>query len=328
MNALPDTDAAAGLRAAAEAARAAPSMHNTQPWRWHLGNDRTLDLRADRRRQLPVADPDGRLLTQSCGAALHHARIALAAAGWQSDVRRLPDPSDPDLLATITVTGRGESDPHAAAMLDAAAVRHTDRRPLADRPVEQAALDTVSAAIAGEGIRLYLLRDDDVVELTVAMGDADQVETEDEAHRAEIAAWVGGERPNSTGIPASAVPDQSPQTRVSGRYFGPPGTLAVGDRHDATAAYGILHGDSDTPMAWLRAGEALSAGWLTAITQGLSVLPISAVVEVLPARTALRRLLSGLGYPYLAIRIGYPDQDVPTPPATPRLAGDEIIETG
>jgi nitroreductase len=91
--------------------------------------------------------------------------------------------------------------------------------------------------------------------------------------------------------------------------------------------YGILHGDSDAPLAWLRAGEALSAGWLTAIAQGLSLLPISAVVEVLPARMELRRLLSGLGYPYLAVRIGYPDPEAPEPPATPRLTADEIIES-
>jgi nitroreductase len=315
------------LRTAVEAARAAPSVHNTQPWRWQISDGRTLHLYADRRRQLQVADPDSRLLTESCGAALHHARLALAAAGRRIDVRRLPDQARPDLLATITVTGRGEPDEHAATLLSAASSRRTDRRPITNRPVDQAALDTISAAVAAEDTRLHLLRGDQVLELAAAMSGADRTEAAEEAHRDEIARWVGGERREATGIPASAVPQQPPQTQVAGRYFGPPGTLPVDDGHDAAAVYGILHGDSDTPLAWLRAGEALSAGWLTATTQGLSMLPISAVVEVLPARMALRRLLSGLGYPYLAVRIGYPDPDEPEPPATPRLTADDIIES-
>src|SRR5262245_36766735 len=93
------------LREAAEQALAAPSIFNTQPWRWQISDD-TLRLWADRQRQLLVADPEGRLLTISCGVALHHARVALAAAGHQAVVRRLPDPADDDLLAEIRVEGR------------------------------------------------------------------------------------------------------------------------------------------------------------------------------------------------------------------------------
>ncbi|GII24842.1 Acg family FMN-binding oxidoreductase [Planosporangium mesophilum] len=315
------------LRAAVEAARAAPSIHNTQPWRWRISDGRTLDLYADRSRQLEVEDPDGRLLTESCGAALHHARLALTAAGWRIDVRRLPDQNQPDLLATITVTGRGESDEHARVLLDAASRRRTDRRPITDRPVDQAALDAIVAAVTAEDTRLYLLRRDQVVELAAAMAAAERTEVTEEAHRDEIARWVGGERRDATGIPAGAVPRHAPQTQVPGRYFGPPGTLPVDEGHDLAAVYGILHGDSDTPLAWVRAGEALSAGWLTATARDLSLLPISAVVEVVAARMALRRLLSGLGYPYLAVRIGYPDPDAPAPPATPRLTADQIIES-
>lgn len=314
------------LRAAVEAARVAPSVHNTQPWRWQIGDGQILHLYADRRRQLEVADPDGRLLTESCGAALHHARLALAAAGWRFEVRRLPDDARPDLLASIALTGRGEPDGHARMLLDVAAQRRTDRRPVLDRPIDQAALDTIAAAVGAEDTHLYLLRGDQVVELTAAMSSADRTEVGEEAHRAEIARWVGGERRDATGVPAGAVPERPPQTQVPTRYFGPPGTLPIDDRHDIAAVYGILHGNDDTPRAWLRAGEALSAGWLTATAQGLGMLPISAVVEVLPTRMALRRMLSGLGYPYLAVRIGYPDPDAPPPPATPRLAADDIIE--
>ena len=63
---------------------------------------------AERSRRLTVTDPQGRQLMISCGAALHHARTALAAAGWDAHVTRLPDTRRPDLLATLTVAKVGE----------------------------------------------------------------------------------------------------------------------------------------------------------------------------------------------------------------------------
>src|SRR5215218_353924 len=92
------------LRVAAQVSLNAPSIFNTQPWRWQVGA-KSLTLWADRSRQLLVADPDGRLLTVSCGVALDHALTALAVSHRTAEVSRLPDPTQPDLLAEIEVTG-------------------------------------------------------------------------------------------------------------------------------------------------------------------------------------------------------------------------------
>ncbi|MER6596672.1 nitroreductase, partial [Micromonospora purpureochromogenes] len=92
------------LEAAARLSLYAPSVFNTQPWRWRVTRQ-ALELRADPTRQLATTDPDGRLLTLSCGAALHHARVALAGEGWAVTVERLPDPADPGLLARVRATG-------------------------------------------------------------------------------------------------------------------------------------------------------------------------------------------------------------------------------
>ena len=67
------------VRAAIELASRAPSVHNSQPWRWMVG-PHSVHLYADLRRWLPATDADGRDLVVSCGAALHHLRVALAAA--------------------------------------------------------------------------------------------------------------------------------------------------------------------------------------------------------------------------------------------------------
>src|SRR5690349_19490214 len=80
------------LEQAATAALHAPSVFNTQPWRWVIDGN-TMELHADGSRRLETTDRDGRLLALSCGAALHHALTELAALGWSFEVTRLPSPS-------------------------------------------------------------------------------------------------------------------------------------------------------------------------------------------------------------------------------------------
>jgi hypothetical protein len=63
---------------------------------------------------------------------------------------------------------------------------------------------------------------------------------------------------------------------------------------------------------------------LTATDIGLSVLPLSAAVEVGPTRVVLRRLLSGLGQPYLVLRLGRAEPG--GPPAAPRRLAEQVIE--
>src|SRR6185312_15036503 len=90
------------LVAAADAARLAPSVHNTQPWRWVVRGDR-LELRAAPERQLREQDADGRLMVLSCGAALHHALVALAASGWTYEVERGAGEGDEPLAVVRAV---------------------------------------------------------------------------------------------------------------------------------------------------------------------------------------------------------------------------------
>jgi hypothetical protein len=70
----------------------------------------------------------------------------------------------------------------------------------------------------------------------------------------------------------------------------------------------------------------LSAAWLTATELGVSVLPLSAAVEVAATRTTLRRLLSDIGYPYLVLRLGMADPEHHGAPHTPRLSSQQVVE--
>jgi nitroreductase len=313
------------LADAATAAGAAPSIHNTQPWRWRVHPD-GLELYAQRDRQLAATDPDGRMLTISCGTALHHARIALAAEGWQATVSRLPDPAEPDLLARITLGERTSAAPEAIRMYHAVGLRHTDRRPVTREMVSSETLGALAKVADAEGVQLQVLREDQVDDLAVAVEHAAEVDADNPAIQAELRRWTGGPRAEGTGIPDEAIPERPPRTDIPGRAFARPGTLPIGGEHDRAAAYAILYGDTDDPDGWLRAGEALSAVWLTAVEFGVGVLPISEAVEMPASRQALRRALAFFGWPYLAMRLGIPDYAHPEPPHTPRLTADQTVE--
>jgi nitroreductase len=313
------------LIAAARVGGYAPSIHNTQPWRWRV-DGAVLELYAEPTRQLAASDPNGRLMVVSCGAALHHARTALAAGGWVIVVERFPDPGQPNLLARLAVTGRVEPTPDAARALQTVQLRHTDRRPVADKPVELAAIDAIRAAVEAEQTWLHTLRPDDVLDLASAADRAQTLEEFDPQWREEIEYWAGGARDSGLGVPDSAIPRDSPQTTVPGRDFGRSGELAMSAGHDRAAVYGILFGAQDAAPAWLVAGEALSSAWLTAIEHGVSVLPMSATVEVDATRAVLRRLVSQLGEPLLVVRFGVADPDQAAPTATPRLPAEQTIE--
>lgn len=315
------------LAEAAAAAGAAPSIHNTQPWRWQVRPD-GLDLYAQRSRQLAATDPDGRMLTISCGTALHHARVALAAEGWQAAVDRLPDSSERDLLARITLAGRTPVTPEVMRLYQTVRLRHTDRRPVTRETVPRATLDVLVKAATDEGAHLHVLHPDQVDDLAVAVAEAATVDADDLAIQAELKQWTGGERTEGTGIPDEAIPAQTPQTNVPSRAFARSGTLPVGGEHDRTATYALLHGDTDDPAGWLRGGEALSAVWLTAVELGVGVTPISEAVEMPASRQTLRRVLSFFGWPYLAMRLGIPDPDQPGPAHTPRLPAEQTVDRG
>src|SRR5690242_15156245 len=118
------------LAEATIAALRAPSILNTQPWRWRLVGD-TAELWLDRGRQLPGVDPDGRLLMLSCGIALDHALSALRAAGYRGEAHRLDSARLPDRVARLR---RGDRQPPDPVNYRAIYQRRTDRRPFADTP--------------------------------------------------------------------------------------------------------------------------------------------------------------------------------------------------
>jgi hypothetical protein len=181
--------------------------------------------------------------------------------------------------------------------------------------------------VQSTGTRLHLLRPAQVLELATAADHAQRTTAGTTAWQAERGYWTGGDRPLGGGIPAAYPHDASPAT-TPGRYLGHDGEPRTSQAHGHAAVVAILYGSEDSTLAWLRAGEALSAAWLAAAELAVSVMPLSATIEMAITREKMRRLLGGLGYPYLVLRFGTIEPDEPTGPRAPRLPADQGIELG
>jgi len=147
-----------------EAATSAPSMHNSQPWRfvaWPA--DRVIEIYADPARTLRGGDPRGRAVHIACGSALFNLRLAIAQAGYEPVARLLPSPRDPLLLASVRLAGSYRPRPAERDLY--AAIRLIGRGPFTGGPPrhvllalkEAAALEGASLRELGQGDPLRML---------------------------------------------------------------------------------------------------------------------------------------------------------------------------
>lgn len=314
----------ADLAAAVEAAVRAPSVHNTQPWRWRI-RPGAVELHADWSRHLPATDPDRRDLLLSCGAALHHLQVALAAREWSVEVARLPDPEDAAHLATVTV-GPGPGDPAAAALFGAIGRRRTDRRRMGPQPVADRALRILAEhARAAGAVLLTVVGEVRRARLLDTLADAAARQRHLPGYAAELQVWTRRHAGGRDGIPAASVaalptgPGPTPLRRFPRAGLGQPPLDPERGTADDAAALLVLATPDDDVVDRLRAGEALSAVLLAATGMGLATTPLSQAVEVAATRRAIQdSVLRVPEHPQLVLRIGRPADGAVELPATPR----------
>ncbi|AUS81390.1 NAD(P)H nitroreductase [Actinoalloteichus sp. AHMU CJ021] len=317
------------LWSAVDQATRAPSVHNTQPWRWRW-EPGAVWLYADWGRQLPVADPRGWDVLMSCGAALHHLRVALAAAGWATEVRRLPDPTDGSLLAAVRTHPHQptEEERRTASTIPE---RRSDRRRYDLWQVPTALIREMEERAAEQGVTVRPVTDPATrYRLVSAMREAAERQESDEAYLSELAAWSGRLSHDVEGVPAAnTLAPGAEDPDVPTRWF-PGGELPRSPRqlNDPDAGTLLVLGSArEDRMSWLRAGEALSAVLLCAAEHGLVSCPLSQALEVPLTRDALReRVLDAETYPHIVVRVGCPLLNAPPLAETPRRPLAEIVE--
>lgn len=326
----PSGHAQAVLRSALHQAVRAPSSHNTQPWRFRLVDDR-VELYADRTRALPVVDPHDRALVISCGAAAAFLVAALRNDGHSGDVAVLPDPTAPDLLASVGLGPKHVPTHQDRQRFAAIASRHTHRGGFDDQVVPDDVLTALVEDAAGWGVVLHCVTDSEarrrVAEL---VADGDRAQMADPGFRAELASWV---RTNYTrrgdGIPGYAFGIPGPMSLVGPlvmRSVDMGRRQAAKDRQLATTAPALLMLTTrqDTPADWFATGQALGTLLLTATAAGLAASFLNQPIETTALRTPLAELVTSSGeVPQLLLRLGHP---AGADRGTPRRVLEDVLE--
>ena len=291
----------------------APSVHNTQPWRFTADGGPRISLHADARRRLAVADPDGREMMISCGAALFTARLALRALGYIPETRVLPDPAQPALVAEVSWRDRAAADEFERRLSGHVLTRRTHRGAFDPEPLPPDTLAALRAAAAREGAALRIVADDGRrAALAAAVQSAEHELRRDVERLRELARWTPA--PGSAcrdGVPATSYPARAERTQpyfpgrdfARGHGWGTP-PLSPATSHRAAGVAGLLTTTADHPVDWVNAGQALQRIMLTASTCGAAVALHSQPLELPWLREFIRTQLSDDACPHLVLRIG------------------------
>ncbi len=290
----------------------APSVHNTQPWRFIAGG-RQLSLYADVDRGLSVADPDGREMMVSCGAALFNVQLALRSLGYVPQTRVLPDSGQPALVAQVSWQHHVPASEFEQLLASQVHRRRTHRGAFDPEPLPSGTLAALRGSAARHGAALRIVADDGRrAALATAVETAERGLQLDGERVRELARWVSAPYvARSDGVPATAYPARPERTDpyFPGRDFAhghgwgmPPLSSARFPR--AAGVVALLTTAADRPVDWVDAGHALQAILLTASTCGAAVALHSQPTELPWMREFVRTKLSDGAYPHLVLRIG------------------------
>ncbi|WP_430790900.1 Acg family FMN-binding oxidoreductase [Actinoplanes sp. G11-F43] len=302
-------------------ATTAPSLHNSQPWRFRIHGDR-VDVFADPARRLAVLDPDGREMLISVGAAVFTLRLSLMRAGFVPVPEIFPDAGWTAPVATVRAGRAGTPTPAVEALAAAIPHRHTNRQPFARAAVPATVLDDLIAAAHREGALLLVpppVARNAVLGLSRA---AEQRLRARGGYRAELARWTTHRRVRRDGVPPSAYGPGDTLETMPMRDFGllQPQLARSSGRFEPDPTLLILATRGDLRADWVRAGQALQRVLLAATWHNLASTPISQPVEIPAVREYLTDVRRGI-WAQMVLRVGY---GIPAA-ATPRRPLVEVL---
>ncbi|MEB3021011.1 Acg family FMN-binding oxidoreductase [[Mycobacterium] crassicus] len=320
-------DAAVESEVLADAVRLAcraPSLHNSQPWRWVADRGR-LDLFLDSTRAVH-GDRSAREALISCGAVLDHLRVAMAAAGWTTEVERFPDSQRPEHLASLGFTASDRVTDVQRYRANAILMRRTDRLPFL-APSNWEPFEALLRSSVDDPVRLCVVADEVRPSIAEASQLSEALRLYDSSYHAELNWWTAAFEV-SDGIPQSALVSAAESDRVDiARTF--PVTsnrerrIEVGDDHSKIV---LLSTATDDPKDALACGEALSTVLLECTMVGLATCPVTHLTEVPAGRAMLTALVGGDDLPQILIRVGGTPVLEPTPEPTPRRPLADVLD--
>lgn len=303
----------------------APSLHNSQPWRWQYRQGR-LQLFLDAGRVMN-SDQSGRQALISCGALLDHFQVAIAAAGWQTTINRFPTTQNPNHLASIDFTRTDQVSDVQRRRADAILLRRTDRLPFLAPTDWESFEPALRSVVEGHITSLEVMPDTLHQQLVDASQLTNSLRLTNTAYYAELAWWTGPfEVSEGIPYPALVTPTEAHRTGI-GRQF--PAIHHDERRREVPEDHAkvlVLCTANNHRADALASGEALSQTLLECTMAGLATCPVTHLTELAASRALIQALLDRDAMPQILIRVGVaPALDAPPPP-TPRRPLSDVLD--
>lgn len=288
----------------------APSNRNSQPWRFTVGSDQ-ITLHADLSRWQQVSDSYQRELYISLGCALENLLVALEHFGFGHYVTLCPDAEDESIAAQVAVLDKAVVSPfRSAGMFKAIVRRRTNHGRYAKRPVGSEALRKLRDCNADGDLTLFLTRDETIRhQVAGLMLKGDALGLSNPKYREELAESIGSGNFGGPWLLARAQ-----QFAVA--YLGVGNSVARGNCKalDTSPVFGLISGTTGHRPLQMKAGQLLERLYLAAAAQGLSLQPISQLLEAEKVRVAFAKRFRAGGVPLIPFRLGYAESlSHPTP---------------
>ena len=304
----------------------AANGHNTQPWRFKVG-DRAIHITPDLSRRTPAVDPDDHHLFASLGCAAENLALAGAARGLIGEPRFVAD-------GTGAVVFEHEAGaPQASSLCDAIPGRQSTRADFDGRAVAPADLVVLEQSARAPGVALALITEraqiDRVRDLIVA---ANTAQMEDAAFVAELRSWMrfnpGAALAQGDGLFSASSGNPTLPTWIGGPMFDMVFKANAENAKyvrqlDTSAGVAVFTGAEATPASWFAVGRACQRFALQSTTLGLKCSFVNQPVEVAAMRPELAALVGLPGRrPDIVMRFGY-GADLPM---SPRRPVDAVID--
>lgn len=319
----------------------APNAHNKQPWKVRLFDD-GLDLYVDAERLLPQTDPDRRQILISQGTFIETLVIAASRYGLTTSITVFPDGEDAfDTVGSrpvARITWFHDKGKETDVLFDQILSRHTNRRVYEGPPLTNAESDDLQHAVADPGFAVHLVRDTgDIRNLAEIMIDAMRLETGNAGMHGETVSMIRFDEreleQHRDGLGLANLGLTGFQGLMAGLFVKRSTAMDAPFREKTVAvtreaafsarAIGVLCSPGHDVVNQINSGRHFARLFLTATRLGLSLQPMSQVLEIPSSRDRLVELLNLRNRtPQMIFRLG---RSSPTPHAPRRLLSDFMM---
>ena len=304
------------VREIVRCATLAPSSHNTQCWKFLVGQS-TITILPDLERRCPVVDPDDHHLYVSLGCAVENAVIAALAHGLEANV-------DSTFPANGIQMKLKPCPPEVTPYFEAIPHRQVTRTEYNGEPLLQMELDQLLRAAVGDGsngVQVVFLTEPQDLEMVgnfIVGANAAQVENKD--FRQELESWIrfGENECVDAGDGLSSPTTGNPFVpRFIGKHIFR-ATLRAGPENEkilrqinSSAGFAVFVSEKDDAAHWVEAGRAYQRFALEATNMGVRNAMLNQPVEEKEIRPEFAKALKIEGRPDLVVRFGKGGPELP-----------------